>query len=166
MAQGYFQDPERTAARFPTVNGKTWYRTGDLVVVDELGSYHHLGRIDNQVKVLGHRIELGEVESHLSAICGTDAVAAVAWPVEHGSARGIAAFHCTEGLSAQEIRDEMALRVPRYMVPQQVRRLEKIPLTEQGKIDRATLRAMLEQTPDITLSEQPSEAECPPVAVP
>jgi non-ribosomal peptide synthetase component F len=53
VAQGYFQDAERTAARFPSINGKVWYRTGDLVVVDELGSLHHLGRIDNQVKVLG-----------------------------------------------------------------------------------------------------------------
>jgi len=146
VAQGYFQDPERTAARFPTINGKVWYRTGDLVVVDEVGSLHHLGRIDNQVKILGHRVELGEVESHLSAVCGSDAVAAVAWPVEHGSATGIAAFHCAEGISAQEIRDAMLLRVPRYMVPQQVRQLEKIPLTEQGKIDRAALTALIESS--------------------
>lgn len=165
VAQGYFQDQERTAARFPRIDGKVWYRTGDLVVVDQSGSLHHLGRIDNQVKVLGHRIELGEVESHLSAICGTDAVAAVAWPVEHGSARGIAAFHTTEGLSAQEIRDKMTLIVPRYMVPQQVRRLERIPLTEQGKIDRASLRAMLDAASDAHASEHASEAELPPVAV-
>jgi acyl-coenzyme A synthetase/AMP-(fatty) acid ligase len=52
------------------------------------------------------------------------------------------------------------------MVPQQVRRLERIPLTEQGKIDRASLRAMLEPAPDVTASELASEAECPPVAVP
>jgi acyl-coenzyme A synthetase/AMP-(fatty) acid ligase len=161
VAQGYFQDPERTAARFPSIDGKTWYRTGDLVVVDESGSYHHLGRIDNQIKVLGHRVELGEVESHLSSICGTDAVAAVAWPVEHGSARGIAAFHCIDGISAQEVRDKMALRVPRYMVPQQVRRLERIPLTEQGKIDRAALRAML----DPASGAQSSEPEFSPVTV-
>ena len=148
VAQGYFQDAERTAVRFPVIDGKVWYRTGDLAVVDELGSLHHLGRIDNQVKVLGHRIELGEVESHLAAICSTDAVAAVAWPVEHGSARGIAAFHCAESLSAQEIRDKMALRVPRYMVPQQVRCLERIPLTEQGKIDRAALKALLDLASD------------------
>ncbi len=148
VAQGYFLDPERTAARFPSIGGKTWYRTGDLVVVDESGSLHHLGRIDNQVKVLGHRIELGEVEAHLSAVCGTDAVAAVAWPVEHGSARGIAAFHTTDGLTPQEVRDKMIERVPRFMVPQQVRWVEKIPLTEQGKIDRASLRALLEATRD------------------
>ena len=161
VAQGYFQDPERTAARFPSIDGKVWYRTGDLVVVDGLGSLHHLGRIDNQVKVLGHRIELGEVESHLAAVCGTDAVAAVAWPVQHGSARGIAAFHCAEGLSAQEIRDKMALRLPRYMVPQQVRCLERIPLTEQGKVDRVALKAML----DVASDGHASVAELPPVAV-
>jgi acyl-coenzyme A synthetase/AMP-(fatty) acid ligase len=162
VASGYFHDAERTAARFPAIDGKVWYRTGDLVVVDEVGSLHHLGRIDNQVKVLGHRIELGEVESQLAMICNTDAVAAVAWPVDHGSARGIAAFHCAEGLSAQEIRDKMALRVPRYMVPQQVRCLERIPLTEQGKIDRASLRALLEMASDA----EPSSSELPPVAVP
>ncbi|HLW76504.1 MAG TPA: amino acid adenylation domain-containing protein [Bryobacteraceae bacterium] len=156
VALGYFGDGERTAARFPSIGGKVWYRTGDLVVVDEIGSLHHLGRIDNQVKVLGHRIELGEVESHLAEICGTDCVAAVAWPVEHGSARGIAAFHCAEGLSAKEIRDKMVLRVPRYVVPQVVRYLEKIPLTEQGKIDRAALRAMLETAADAEAEHQAS----------
>jgi D-alanine--poly(phosphoribitol) ligase subunit 1 len=165
VAQGYFEDPDRTAARFPSIDGKVWYRTGDLVVVDPSGSLHHLGRIDNQVKVLGHRIELGEVESHLSEVCGTDAVAAVAWPVDHGSARGISAFHCMEGLSAQEIREKMMLRVPRYMVPQQVRRLERIPLTEQGKIDRAALKALLDATSDKHAGEQAQEAELPPVAV-
>jgi D-alanine--poly(phosphoribitol) ligase subunit 1 len=157
VAQGYFMDPERTAARFPSIDGKVWYRTGDLVVVDDLGSLHHLGRIDNQVKVLGHRIELGEVESHLSAVCGTDAVAAVAWPVEYGSARGIAVFHTAEGISAQEIRNKMTERVPRYMVPQQVRWVERIPLTEQGKIDRASLRALLEATRDGAAEAQTTE---------
>jgi acyl-coenzyme A synthetase/AMP-(fatty) acid ligase len=67
-----------------------------------------------------------------------------------------------EGVSAKEIRDKMALSVPRYMVPQQVRRLERIPLTEQGKIDRAALRAMLEEASET----RATEAECPPVAVP
>jgi acyl-CoA synthetase (AMP-forming)/AMP-acid ligase II len=141
------QKEPATAARFPSIDGKVWYRTGDLVVMDELGSLHHLDRTDNQVKALGHRIELGEVESHLIDLWH-GRVAAVAWPVEHGSARGIAAFHCMEGLSAQEIRNKMMLRVPRYMIPQQVRRLETITLTEQGKIDRMALRAMLEVAAD------------------
>jgi D-alanine--poly(phosphoribitol) ligase subunit 1 len=144
VAKGYFLDPERTAARFPVIGGKRWYRTGDLVYRDDSGTYHHLGRIDNQVKILGHRVELGEVEAHLSEICDSDSVAAVAWPVDHGSARGIVAFHCSEGRSPQEIRDAMGRRVPRYAVPTQVLRLTGIPLTANGKVDRKALIEVLE----------------------
>jgi len=149
VAKGYFQDPERTAARFPVINGKTWYRTGDLVCQDESGIYHHLGRIDHQVKILGHRIELGEIEAHLSQICDSDSVAAVAWPVDHGSARGIVAFHCSEVRSPQEIRDAMRQRLPRYAVPTQVLRLPTMPLTTNGKVDRAALIEVLERPPEV-----------------
>ena len=147
VAKGYFQDPGRTAARFPAIDGKTWYRTGDLVYRDDAGIYHHLGRIDHQVKILGHRVELGEVEAHLAEICDSDSVAAVAWPVDHGSARGIVAFHCCEGRSPQEIRDAMLKRIPRYAVPAQVYRLAIIPLTANGKVDRQALIEVLERTP-------------------
>jgi amino acid adenylation domain-containing protein len=145
VAKGYFLDPERTAARFPVIGGRTWYRTGDLVCRDESGTYHHLGRIDRQIKILGHRVELGEIEAHLSEICDSDSVAAVAWPVEHGSARGIVAFHCNENCSPQEIRDAMLLRVPRYAVPTQVLRLPSMPLTSNGKVDRVALIEALER---------------------
>lgn len=145
VAIGYFQDAQRTAERFPVIDGQIWYRTGDQVYEDDSGAYHHLGRIDAQVKILGHRVELGEIEAHLGEICRSDAVAAVAWPVDHGSASGIVAFHCGEGLSPQQVRDAMTLRVPRYMVPKQVRRLENLPLTPNGKIDRKTLVEMLEK---------------------
>ncbi len=144
VALGYFKDAERTADRFPVIDGQVWYRTGDLVYQDDSAAYHHLGRIDAQVKILGHRVELGEVEAHLSEICGSDSVAAVAWPINHGSASGIVAFHCTDGFLPQEIRDAMTLRVPRYMVPQQVRQLANLPLTPNGKIDRKALVEMLE----------------------
>jgi non-ribosomal peptide synthetase component F len=142
-AKGYFNDPERTAARFPEVGGKAWYRTGDLVFEDAAGTLHHLGRIDAQVKILGHRVELGEVEAHLSDICESDSVATVAWPVDHGSARGLVAFHCNERLTAQEIRDALARRLPRYMVPHQVHCVKEIPLTPNGKIDRNNLTEMV-----------------------
>jgi acyl-CoA synthetase (AMP-forming)/AMP-acid ligase II len=74
-------------------------------------------------------------------------VAAVAWPAEHGSARGIVAFHCCEGRSAQQIRDAMQQRVPRYAVPTQVVKLASIPLTENGKVDRKALIEALEREP-------------------
>ena len=77
VARGYFHDPELTAARFPTLEGRRLYRTGDRAYQDCNGVFHHLGRIDNQVKILGNRVELEEVEAHLREIAGTDLVAAV-----------------------------------------------------------------------------------------
>src|SRR5581483_8124773 len=58
LALGYCGDPELTAARFPMIRGRRWYRTGDLVYQETAGILHHLGRIDNQVKILGNRVEL------------------------------------------------------------------------------------------------------------
>jgi non-ribosomal peptide synthetase component F len=89
LSSGYFDQEEMTCSRFPVLRGKRWYRTGDLAYRDSSRTYHHLGRIDNQVKVRGHRVELEEVEGHLREVYGTDAVAAVAWPVErsHGVKR-------------------------------------------------------------------------------
>jgi acyl-coenzyme A synthetase/AMP-(fatty) acid ligase len=145
VALGYFGDAARTAERFPLIDGKVWYRTGDLVYREASGIYHHLGRVDQQVKVRGHRVELGEVEANLAEICGSDSVAAVAWPVDHGSARGIVAFHCVESLAAEDIRDALMRRIPRYAVPQQVLRLASLPLTSNGKIDRKLLVEMLER---------------------
>jgi D-alanine--poly(phosphoribitol) ligase subunit 1 len=85
LALGYLSAPEITAARIPVIDGKRWYLTGYLAMQDEDGTFQHLGRIDNQVKVRGARIELEETETHLRA-------AAVAWPVENGSAAGITGF--------------------------------------------------------------------------
>ena len=139
LARGYFNDPEMTAARFPLLRGKHWFRTGDLVYRDESGAFHHLGRIDNQVKVLGNRVELEEVEAHLRAISGTDLVAAVAWPVVDGCACGIVAFLCGSRVGAEAAREAMRQRVPHYMVPLQIHEIGSMPLGSSGKIDRNAL---------------------------
>lgn len=145
VARGYLGDAKLTAERFPTLEGKRWYRTGDLVRVDADGVFHHLGRIDNQVKVLGNRVELEEVEAHLREITGSDAVAAVAWPWEDGRAMGIAAFHCAAGVSRDAVREAMQKRVPSYMVPSRIVELEALPMSSSsGKVDRKALVQMLE----------------------
>lgn len=144
VARGYFQDPELTAARFPTLDGRRWYRTGDLAYQDLSGAFHHLGRIDNQVKVLGNRVELEEVEAHLREIVGTDLVAAVAWPLIDGRATGIVAFHCASRIRREDVREEMKKRVPDYMVPRRLFQLEDFPLNPNGKIDRKALARMLD----------------------
>ena len=145
VARGYFQDPELTAARFPTLNGRRWYRTGDLAYQDSSGTFHHLGRIDNQAKILGNRVELEEVEAHLREIVGTDMVAAVAWPLADGRATGIVAFHCAPGMTRDEVRDAMKRRVPDYMIPMRVHVLDILPLGSSGKIDRKALIRMLDE---------------------
>jgi len=146
LAEGYFNAPDLTAARFPVLRGQRWYLTGDLVYQDADLTLHHLGRIDNQIKVLGNRVELEDVEAHLRGITGTDLVAAVAWPLQGGSASGIAAFHCAPGVSTAQVREGMKKRVPPYMVPSQVHYLESLPLGgASGKIDRRALVRMLEE---------------------
>jgi D-alanine--poly(phosphoribitol) ligase subunit 1 len=144
-ARGYFQDPDLTAARFPTLEGNRWYRTGDLAYEDLSGTFHHLGRIDNQVKILGNRVELEEVEAHLREILSTDLVAAVAWPLTDHRATGIVAFHCTPGVTRDEVREEMKKRVPDYMIPKRVHLLDTLPLGSTGKIDRKELTRMLDE---------------------
>jgi D-alanine--poly(phosphoribitol) ligase subunit 1 len=143
IAKGYLNDAPRTLARFPTINGDLWYLTGDLAYQDFTGIFHHLGRTDHQVKVLGNRVELEEVEAHLRDVCGTESVAALAWPIEAGCASGIVAFVAGTSKPAARIREGMQLRVPKYMVPSQVRILNDMPLNTSGKTDRNALAALL-----------------------
>ncbi len=145
VAEGYFRNPEQTADRFRSLDGSIWYLTGDLAYQDQQGLYHHLGRTDNQVKVNGYRVELEEVEAHLRVVCGTDSVAVVAWPMEHGTAAGLVAFVSGVESGIGEIREGMKARVPAYMVPSCVHSLPALPFSANGKCDRRKLVGLLEQ---------------------
>jgi len=151
LAAGYLGDEAQTARRFRILNhpqlGKTrWYLTGDSAYLDEQGLLHCLGRIDNQVKVLGHRVELEEIEAHLRAVCKTEAVAAVAWPLVNGNPAGIVAFVSGAAVDpAVDVREAMKNRVPIYMVPSRVHALDALPLSTNGKVDRQGLRTMLDE---------------------
>ncbi len=145
IAQGYLDDEALTAQRFPTIDGKRWYLTGDLEYGDERGVFHLLGRIDNQVKVNGHRVELEEIESRLRAHASTDAVVAVPWPFLLGSARGIVAFVSDSSVPLLQLQQALKRDLPHYMVPNEIRNLDKIPLGPSGKFDRKALAALLEQ---------------------
>ena len=145
VAQGYFKDPHKTAQRFPSINGQTWYLTGDLANQSADGRFHHLGRIDNQVKVLGNRVEMEDVEAHLREVCGVDAVCAIPWPIMNGAAAGIVAFVSGASIAPAVIREKMQRRVPKYMVPTEIRFLASLPLSTAGKTDRKSLTAMLSE---------------------
>jgi amino acid adenylation domain-containing protein len=94
VTSGYLNQPALNADRFVHVPGSTerWYRTGDLVREDGNRCLHYVGRIDNQVKVRGFRVELQEIDHALRRAAGTEDAIALAWPIRNGSADGIIAF--------------------------------------------------------------------------
>jgi len=144
LATGYLGAPELTAARFPTLDGRRWYLTGDLSMRDASGTFHCFGRIDNQVKVLGYRVELEEVDAHLRQVTDRPVAAAVAWPVMDGAAQGVVGFVCGPGLDERQTLQALKARLPTYMVPSRVLAIETMPVNASGKVDRRALRQMLE----------------------
>ncbi len=144
LALGYLDAPALTAERFPTIGGQRWYLTGDLAMQDASGSFHHLGRFDNQIKIHGHRVELEEIEAHMRAVAGATQVAAVAWPIEDGVARAIVGFVVVGALPAGRIREALRRRLPAHMVPNVIHELAAMPLNTTGKLDRQALIARLE----------------------
>jgi D-alanine--poly(phosphoribitol) ligase subunit 1 len=146
LSSGYFGDSELSGKCFPDLAGRRWYRTGDLAYRDTSGVFHHLGRIDNQVKVFGLRVELEEIEAHLREVYETDSVAVIAWPVEHGSASGIVAFVSGQyGADDSAMKAQIKKRLPSYMVPSVVHHIESIPLNANGKVNRKELGELAAQ---------------------
>ncbi|MFD3419449.1 non-ribosomal peptide synthetase [Streptomyces decoyicus] len=148
LARGYLHRPGLTATRFTAdpygAPGDRMYRTGDLVRRDTRGELHYLGRTDHQMKLHGHRIEAGEVEATLvSHPAVRDAVVTVRED-EPGTPRLVAhllAAPDTDVPSGAELRAHAARTLPGHMVPSAFVVLERFPLTENGKTDRAALPA-------------------------
>ncbi|GGS99118.1 MULTISPECIES: non-ribosomal peptide synthetase [Streptomyces] len=146
-ARGYLGRPALTAERFlpdpfgPA--GSRMYRTGDLVRVLADGQLAYVGRADHQVKIRGFRIEPGEIETALRALPGVRDAAVVARPDGHGGARLAAHVVLAEGrpLDAPDLRARLGLTLPSYMVPALFVRHEALPVTANGKVDRAALTA-------------------------
>jgi len=148
LALGYDSE-ELTARRFPTLvhpvhGAERWYLTGDLAFEDEDGHFHHLGRIDHQVKLMGQRLELEEVETHLREVSGAQA-AVVPWPMRDGVATGLVAFLVEGSWTASGVRSAMAARVPAYMIPKRLVSLPSLPVAPNGKLDRKALSHLLDQ---------------------
>lgn len=149
VTPGYWQDPERTAAAFVVPPGcsERHYRTGDRVrrPLDPADPLVYIGRMDHQIKVLGHRVELGEIEAVLREESGVDAAIAVGWPVTASGAGGIAAFVGDTTIDVPAVREALATRLPEYMVPRRIELLDELPLNANGKFDRKLLLASLDE---------------------
>ena len=148
MSPGYWQDPQKTAAAFIIPLGKSeiYYRTGDRVR-RPIGNrpLTHLGRTDFQVKVLGHRVELGEIEAVVRNISGIDGVIAVGWPVNKSGCEGIEVFVEGSPVDQGDLRNKIGLRVPEYMVPNKFHFLDQLPRNVNGKYDRKEMTNLLER---------------------
>jgi len=148
MSLGYWKDPEKTAAAFVIPSGKSevYYRTGDRVR-RPIGNrpLTHLGRTDFQVKVLGHRVELGEIEAVVRRISGLDGVIAVGWPVTSSGCGGIEVFVEGEVKEKAGLRDAVASALPEYMVPKRFHCMDRLPRNVNDKFDRKAVLKLLEE---------------------
>ncbi|MEU7769457.1 amino acid adenylation domain-containing protein, partial [Nocardia sp. NPDC049190] len=143
LARGYHQRPGLTAAAFVAdpfggPGGSRLYRTGDLVRWDENGNLRYIGRADSQVKVRGLRIELGDIEAALLAHEQVSAAVAQV-RTDRGEQRLTAYVVAEAEIDAKQIRGFLLERLPAYMVPSPVVRIDSIPLTANGKVDYRSL---------------------------
>ena len=145
---GYWRDEIATARAYITVPGHSgvFYRTGDRVLRPEgTGPLRFIGRADHQVKVRGHRVELGDVESSLLRVPGVASAAALEWTHPTTDVGGIVAFVAGRDLDGGSVRSAVAEMLQDYAVPEAVHVLPELPLNANGKIDRQALARVLQQ---------------------
>jgi arthrofactin-type cyclic lipopeptide synthetase C len=151
VARGYLNRPELTAERFVAGWAESWggggarvYKSGDLGRYCADGSIEYLGRNDFQVKIRGFRIELGEIEARLAQHPGVRE-AVVAPREESPGDKRLVAYYTTVGdeeaatVDAERLRAHMSAQLPEYMTPAAYVRLEAMPITANGKLDRRAL---------------------------
>ncbi|MEU0990675.1 amino acid adenylation domain-containing protein [Streptomyces sp. NPDC005953] len=148
VARGYLNRPELTACRFTQHHNTRLYHTGDLARWLPGGQLDYLGRIDHQVKIRGHRIELGEIEATISRHSDVSTSVVTVREDTFGDKRLIAYYVATDTLP--DLRDVCQHTLPDHMLPVSFIRLDALPLTDNGKIDRKALPAPSTCRPDLT----------------
>lgn len=144
LARGYLNRPALTAERFianPFEPGERMYRTGDLARWTDDGRLEHLGRVDQQVKVRGFRVELGEIEAALAQHPTVASAAVILYPQPSGH-QALAAYVVAQADARAEpaqLRQYLAQILPDYMVPSSITLLDSMPLSPNGKLNRQAL---------------------------
>jgi amino acid adenylation domain-containing protein len=147
LARGYCGQELLTAERFPMHQGSRLYRTGDVASLEKDGSITCYGRMDDQLKIRGVRIEPGEIESVMQEHPDIQTAAAT-WFSSGDTSRVIAAAYvASKGStpSLPSILNWVAARLPAQMIPAKVIRVDALPLSPSGKIDRAAIRNLIQQ---------------------
>jgi amino acid adenylation domain-containing protein len=142
LGRGYLNNPELTKVKFcpnPFVETERMYRSGDLARVLESGDLEYLGRIDNQLKIRGYRVELGEIESELLKHTSIREVFVYPRADRFGEKQLYAYFTSEDDLGYEELKSFLSVSLPSYMIPAYFIRLAEIPLNRNGKIDKGLL---------------------------
>lgn len=146
LASGYFNEPKLTSEKFidsPFCAGGKIYRTGDLARFFDDGNIELIGRKDHQIKIRGFRIELGEIESQLIKYPGIKDLAVLIDKNQLGE-KYISAFYTSQNdIDAELIKEAVRKELPEYMVPSYIIRVEQIPITANGKVDRTSLLKLI-----------------------
>lgn len=144
ITNGYLNDSIKTSEKYININGVVWYRTGDLVRKDSDGCFHFIGRLDEQIKIKGYRVELQEIENIIRDFLCIDSVVCLPIAFDNGHADALCVV--IEGQEDNNLRksvlDECRNRLPVYMVPQRIEFISEMPLNSNGKIDKKVLRGL------------------------
>lgn len=140
---GYYKDEERTNEVFVQnplnhCYHELIYRTGDIGRLNEYGELLFLSRKDYQIKHMGHRIELGEIEAHVNLVEGIHSACCI-----YDKEKEKITLFYTGDMESKDLVVNLKKTLPRYMLPNYIHTLKTMPLTANGKIDRVTLRQML-----------------------
>ena len=144
LTLGYYNDPVRTAEAFVqnplnTAYPELIYRTGDIGRRNEKGELVFVSRKDFQIKHMGHRIELGEIEVNVDMLPEIRMSACI-----YDTKKGKIVLYFVGDISEKELTAALKTKLPRYMLPNRIFRIESMPLTANGKIDRVTLKRSYE----------------------
>ncbi|MCU0473980.1 MAG: amino acid adenylation domain-containing protein [Bacteroidales bacterium] len=146
VGPGYYNDTERTEKSFiqhPFIKNyrKIIYKTGDIVREDDNGIIHILGRSDNQIKHMGYRIELEEIEAGFNLLEYINQTGVVYEKFEDGLGQIKAFVTLKSPVSVESIREDIKKILPPYMIPRIIKILDTMPLNQSGKIDRIVLKS-------------------------
>jgi amino acid adenylation domain-containing protein len=150
LSSGYWNDPDRTEAAFinyPVESGELVraYCTGDLARYGEDGNLEFMGRKDRQVKIMGYRIELGDIEHHLMMLDGVEEAFVTAVTSDGGEHNELVVFYVGPEDTPNRLRDGLCKSLPLYMVPKKFVKLQDVPRCPRGKVSYEALLSCLEK---------------------
>ncbi len=145
LTAGYLKNPEKNHEAFFSypINGKEhiFYRTGDICYIDKEGDFMFSGRLDNQIKIQGFRVELSEIEHHAREFLKSPNVVAVASQNENNNT--LIHLFIERSDNIEELTKYLKTLMPSYMIPAEIRSLQNFPLNVNGKVDRKAIKLLL-----------------------